>query len=91
VSSQRNQDEICINQKDEIEKHQQICLMGQIIPSPDHTSTLDTVNNLGSLYRDQGELDAAEQMYNRALTGYEKAFGPNHTSTLSTVHNLGSP
>jgi Tfp pilus assembly protein PilF len=36
---------------------------------PDHTSTLDTVNNLGNLYRDQGKLAEAEQMYVRALAG----------------------
>ena len=54
-----------------------------------HTSTLDTVNNLGNLYRIQGKLDAAEQMCMRALAGKEKALGPDHTSTLSTVNNLG--
>ena len=31
----------------------------------------------------------AEQMYQRALEGYEKAWGPEHTSTLDTVNNLG--
>jgi tetratricopeptide (TPR) repeat protein len=40
---------------------------------PDHTSTLETVNNLGLLYRAQGKLAEAEQMYQRALAGYEKA------------------
>jgi tetratricopeptide (TPR) repeat protein len=44
---------------------------------------------LGVLYRDQGKLDQAEQMYQRALAGYEKALGPDHTSTLNTVNNLG--
>ena len=57
---------------------------------PDHTSTLNTVNNLGLLYVGQGKLDAAEQMYKLALAGYEKALGPDHTSTLDTVNNLGS-
>jgi tetratricopeptide (TPR) repeat protein len=33
---------------------------------PEHTSTLDTVNNLGLLYADQGKLVEAEQMYQRA-------------------------
>jgi Tetratricopeptide repeat len=28
-----------------------------------HTSTLDTANNLGNLYADQGKLDEAEKMY----------------------------
>ena len=57
---------------------------------PDDTSTLDTVNNLGILYGDQGKLAEAEQMYQRALAGKEKALGPDHTSTLDTVDNLGS-
>ncbi|KAG9657517.1 hypothetical protein KCV03_g10180, partial [Aureobasidium melanogenum] len=57
---------------------------------PEHTSTLDTVNNLGSLYRRQGRLAEAEAMYKRALAGYEKALGREHTSTLSTVNNLGN-
>jgi tetratricopeptide (TPR) repeat protein len=56
---------------------------------PDHTSTLDTVNNLGLLYKSQGKLDEAEKMYQRALQGKEKAWGPDHTSTLDTVNNLG--
>lgn len=29
---------------------------------PDHTSTLDTIHNLGNLYGDQGKLDVVEQM-----------------------------
>jgi tetratricopeptide (TPR) repeat protein len=56
---------------------------------PEHTSTLNTVNNLGILYIDQGRHSDAEMMYNRALAGYEKALGPEHTSTLNTVNNLG--
>ncbi|KAI0125291.1 hypothetical protein BJ170DRAFT_499040 [Xylariales sp. AK1849] len=56
---------------------------------PDHTSTLDTVNNLGVIYKKQGKLQEAEDMYLRALRGYEKAWGPDHTSILGTVNNLG--
>jgi tetratricopeptide (TPR) repeat protein len=54
----------------------------------DHTSTLDTVNNLAVLYTNQGKLDEAEKMYERALQGKEKALGAEHTSTLATVNNL---
>jgi tetratricopeptide (TPR) repeat protein len=57
--------------------------------SPEHTSTLDTINNLGLLYTDQGKLALAEQMYEQALRGYEKALGPEHISTFQTVNNLG--
>jgi tetratricopeptide (TPR) repeat protein len=55
----------------------------------EHTSTLDTVNNLGLLYADQGRLAEAEAMYVRALRGYEKALGAEHTDALMTVNNLG--
>jgi tetratricopeptide (TPR) repeat protein len=55
-----------------------------------HTSTLDTVGNLGNLYNKQGKMKEAEEMYVRALGGYEEAWGAKHTSTLSTVGNLGS-
>ncbi|SLM37738.1 nb-arc and tpr domain protein [Lasallia pustulata] len=42
---------------------------------PEHTSTLDTVNNLGNLYANQGKMAEAEAMYRRALEGSEKASG----------------
>jgi tetratricopeptide (TPR) repeat protein len=38
---------------------------------------------------DQGKLAEAEQMYQRALQGKEKALGAEHASTLDTVNNLG--
>jgi tetratricopeptide (TPR) repeat protein len=46
-------------------------------------------HQLGDLYRDQDKLAEAEQMYERALRGKEKALSAKHTSTLETVHNLG--
>jgi tetratricopeptide (TPR) repeat protein len=49
---------------------------------------LKTINNLATLYAGQGKLAQAEQMYQQALQGYEKAWGPKHTSTLDTVYNL---
>ena len=57
---------------------------------PDHLLTLSTVNNLGSLYADQGRLQEAEAMYQQALAGKENIWGQGHPSTLSTVNNLGS-
>jgi hypothetical protein len=36
-----------------------------------HTSTLDTVYNLGNLYKDHGEGAKAKVMYERAAEGYE--------------------
>ncbi|GMG55404.1 unnamed protein product [Aspergillus oryzae var. brunneus] len=54
--------------------------------------TIDVSNafhGIGILYSDQGKMKEAEEMYQRALAGYEKALGPDHTSTLRTVNNLG--
>ena len=83
---------MCSNQGrlDEAEKLYLRALQGfEKAWGPEHTSTLDTVNNLGLLYADLGRLDEAEKLYLRALQGFEKAWGPEHTSTLDTVNNLG--
>jgi tetratricopeptide (TPR) repeat protein len=49
-------------------------------------------HNLGVLYKSQGKLSEAEQMYQRALHGYEKALGPNlvynFLPALNTIQNL---
>jgi tetratricopeptide (TPR) repeat protein len=55
---------------------------------------LQTVNNLGVVYKYQGKLTEAETTYQRALQGYEKALGPNELSTyvpaLNTFWGLGA-
>jgi len=56
---------------------------------PENTSSFETVENLGSLYFEQGRHKEAEMMYKRALAGKEKVWGPEHISTLATVCNLG--
>jgi tetratricopeptide (TPR) repeat protein len=48
---------------------------------PEHTSTLSTVNNLGSLYNSLGRVNEAEEMYERALTGYTEALGQEALKT----------
>jgi hypothetical protein len=54
----------------------------------EHTSTLDTVNNLGRLYADQRKIVEAEEMYTRALQGYKKAMGVDHPKTRLIARNL---
>jgi tetratricopeptide (TPR) repeat protein len=57
---------------------------------PNNTSDMwNALNGIGNLYSNQAKLKEAEEMYQRALAGYEKALGPDHTSTLDTVKNLG--
>ena len=59
---------------------------------PDHTSTLDTVNNLGLLYTSLGRLNEAENMYFRALQGYKETLGQEAVKTyipaLNTAQNM---
>jgi tetratricopeptide (TPR) repeat protein len=57
--------------------------------SVDNIAVWGAFLGLGNLYRDQDKLKEAEEVYQRALAGYEKALGPDHTSILTTVHNLG--
>ena len=57
---------------------------------PEHTSTLDTVNNLGLLYADLGRLDMAEKMYQRALQGFEKALGHEPVKTYIPALNASA-
>ncbi|KIW32510.1 uncharacterized protein PV07_04047 [Cladophialophora immunda] len=44
---------------------------------------------IAELLTKQVQLKAGEEIYERALQGYEKTLGPEHTSTLDIVHNLG--
>ena len=87
---------MCSNQGrfDEAEKMYLRALQGKEKAwGPEHTSTLDTVNNLGLLYADLGRLDEAEKMYLRALTGYKKALGKEavkkYVPALNTAQNMG--
>jgi tetratricopeptide (TPR) repeat protein len=59
----------------------------------EHTSTLDTINNLAALYADQGKLVEAEKLFQQALQRYEKALGADNATTyipaLNTIWGLG--
>lgn len=76
---------------EEAEKMLERALRGyEQVLGPDHTSTLETVNNLSNLYINQGKLEEAEKKYERALRRMEKGVGPDHTSTLYTANKLGN-
>lgn len=51
-----------------------------------HTSTLDTVNYLGNLYRNRSKLDVAEQMYMRAQLFQERPSVPEAVSKVYLGH-----
>ena len=66
----------------------------EIILGPEHTSTLQTVNNLAHLYADQGRLKDSEDLHIQALLGYQKAVGrecfPTYIPALQTLQDLAS-
>ncbi|KAI1157631.1 kinesin light chain 1 [Nemania serpens] len=63
------------------------------ITDGDHV-TVGAFHNLGLLYADQGKLQEAEDMYLRALRGYEKAIGPRdiikYRPAINTLRNFGA-
>lgn len=71
------------------EKMLQRALSGkQKLYGPEHTSTLNTVKNLGRLYAIQGRMTEAETMYLRAFNGLSTLMGPNHPLTTQSLCDL---
>ena len=57
---------------------------------PEHSDTLISVSNLGSVLERQRKYEEAEAMHRRSLKGREKVLGPEHPYTLISVSNLRS-
>jgi hypothetical protein len=55
---------------------------------PKHTSTLDTIFNLGNFYRDKGVPAKARQMYERAAKGYEEVEGDHEADIMYLQQQL---
>ena len=62
----------------------QQCVPEWLIDEMDFQWRSDACHQLGGLYSDQGRMKEAEEMYVRALAGYEKVWDAEHTSTLET-------
>lgn len=48
-----------------------------------------SLNNLGVLYAQRGDLDQAQRTLERVVAVRERAFGPDHPDTATAWHNLG--
>ena len=53
-------------------------------------STLNAMNNLGSVYNQQGKYSEGEILLKRCLDKRKIVLGENHPDTLSTMSNLAS-
>ncbi|KAK4031412.1 hypothetical protein C8A01DRAFT_21355, partial [Parachaetomium inaequale] len=58
-------------------------------PSGENTTAL-TVNNLGNLSWKQGQLEEAEAIYQRALSGFQAILGPSHLKSELVSRNIHS-
>ncbi|KAK8071290.1 hypothetical protein PG997_011493 [Apiospora hydei] len=57
---------------------------------PDHPSTLTSMANLASTYRNQGRWEAAEKLEVEVMETRKQKLGPDHPSTLTSMANLAS-
>ena len=56
---------------------------------PEHSDTAASLNNLGLLLQEQGDLAGARPYYERSLAITEKVLGPDHPYTATNLNNLG--
>ena len=84
----------CHFQKDEIERAEilywEVKVQLEDDPEYGHEDflTLVATTNLANVLTELAKYEAAEEMYNRTLSGYEKLLGPSHPSTLLNIHRL---
>jgi Tfp pilus assembly protein PilF len=57
---------------------------------PDHPNTASTLNNLGGLLEEQGDLAGARPYFERAVAICERTLGPDHPTTRAIRANLAS-
>jgi hypothetical protein len=55
-----------------------------------HPDTLTSINDLGEVLLDQGDLAAAEPLLREALAGRRATLGDTHPDTLESINNLGT-
>jgi len=53
-----------------------------------HPDTLTSINNLGELLRERGDLDSAEPLHREALDARRETLGDRHSDTLTSISNL---
>ena len=62
----------------------------QLSKGPDHPDVAQSLNNLATLYHDQGKYAEAEALYFRALAIREESLGPNHPDVATALNNLAA-
>jgi tetratricopeptide (TPR) repeat protein len=68
--------------------HQRALAIKEESLGPEHPDVAVSLNNLASLYDNQGQFPKAERLHQRALTIWEKALGPEHPNMAASFNNL---
>ena len=55
----------------------------------EHEKTATSYNNIGAVYKKQGDYDNALEYYQKALGIYEKVLGTEHSYTATSYNNIG--
>jgi len=55
---------------------------------PDHPDVATSLNNLATLYYQQGDYAKAEPLFKRSLAILEKALGPDNPAVVTSLHTL---
>ena len=73
------------------EAHEQFSELKKVIEDSNNGSWrheyLSVLNNLGVLYKKQGDFEASEKSYLESLSGYESTFGPDHPKSFGVLLN----
>jgi tetratricopeptide (TPR) repeat protein len=64
--------------------------ISKTVLSPDHISTLTSMNNLALTYSSLGEYQRAKELELEVLEASKKVLGPDHVHTLTSMNNLAS-
>ncbi|CAN5326357.1 hypothetical protein BH11PLA2_BH11PLA2_01170 [soil metagenome] len=56
--------------------------------SPEHSDTLESMNNLAGVYRELGKFQQSVTLHEQILKQRRATLGPHHPKTLTTMNNL---
>ncbi|PIG87103.1 kinesin light chain, partial [Aspergillus arachidicola] len=66
----------------------QVIELRKQVLGPEHPDTLTSMNNLASIYWNQGRWKEAEELGVQVMELYKQILGPEHPSTLTSMNNL---
>jgi tetratricopeptide (TPR) repeat protein len=56
----------------------------------DHPDTLQSINNIGTLFISTGQYDRALPLFDECLAKSRRVLGHDHPDTLETLNNIGA-